>query len=117
MKNMAAVTSDSNFQPNKKRRKAISWDLVTKKMTVLRYHFYFFRHGLQQLNWSGMFYDYGETKQVSIQIVEMSLLDYLICIKVWKHCKSFQMEKADMYIRKRSVVMRKLMMILDIYVK
>lgn len=84
---------------------------------MLRYRFYFFRHGLQQLNWSGVFYDYGKTKQVSIQIVEMSLLNYLICIKVWKHCKYFQMEKADMCNRKWSVVMRKLTMILDIYVK
>lgn len=86
-------------------------------MTVLRYCFYFFTHGLQQLYWSGVFYDYGKTKQVSIQIVEMNTLDYLICMKVWKHFEYFQMEKAYMCIRKLSVVMGKLVMILDIYGK
>lgn len=44
MKNMGAVTSDSNFQPNRRKQEKgkIFWDLVTRKMTMLRGNFYFF---------------------------------------------------------------------------
>jgi len=59
-------------------------------------------------NETGMFYYYGKTKLVSIKIIEMGTLSYLICIKFWKHWKSFHMEKAYMCIRKLTVVMGEL---------
>lgn len=55
-----------------------------------------------------MFYYYGKEKLVSMKIVEMGILSYLICVKVWKHLESFQMEKVYMCIRKLTVVMGKL---------
>lgn len=110
MKNMGAVTNDSNFQPSKNKtgERQNLLHLVTRKMTVLRDHPHFFRHGLQQWNWSGVFHYYGKKKSSFCKDGRDGYSQLSYSHKSLETLEILSNGKIYMCIRKFTVVMGKL---------